>query len=165
MSELKNLNSWEYFTLLLMLCEKKMRVVKSNVERSLAHWLHPTQRLQKDCGSIKASTKIPWHWTLQIWICCLHSNILVKSMIETMSFHEDGKLTAANILSVFYCALQAIPTALTAFTLISVMEVPTETRTNSFSTLSSEHRSSCCSETPGPSYSACLQKKKYSNTS
>lgn len=54
--------------------------------------------------------------------------------METVCFHKDVKLTAANILSALHCALQAIATALAAFTLSSVMEVSTETCKNSFST-------------------------------
>lgn len=41
--------------------QEEMCVMGSNVARSLVHQLHQTQRLQKDCGSIKASAKITWH--------------------------------------------------------------------------------------------------------
>ncbi len=82
--------------------------------------------------------------------------------METASFPKDGKLTAANILSVLHCALQATQTALTAFSLLFVMEVSTETCKNSFSTLKSiwlraPHH--MLLKTQGPAHSARLQKR------
>ena len=42
---------------------------------------------------------------------------LVKTINDTLIPPQDGKCTIANILSTFNCALQAMPTVLTAYTL------------------------------------------------
>ena len=68
---------------------------------------------------------------------------LVKTINDTLIPPQDGKCTIANILSTFNCALQAMPTVLTAYTLALTLGASTAMCENSFSTLEnvfSEHR-------------------------
>lgn len=50
--------------------QEEISVVESNVLRSLVRWLHPTHRLQNNCGSIKASpsSEITWHSTASEYV-------------------------------------------------------------------------------------------------
>ena len=70
---------------------------------------------------------------------------LLKKMTDTPVPPEDGKCTIANILSTFNCALQPMPTVVTAYTVALPLGASTAMCENSFSTLKSvfsEHQHS-----------------------